>query len=106
MIKNFFGMKQEGKTICEIADYYNLTTRTIYLCLQEIADNNGVSRDDLLDKKHKPYEVKNIKSRRPSEKVDAEELVNHFSSMIEEIDNIVFILDDFLKRNEVLMEET
>ena len=48
MQRNFIRLRNEGKSIAEIANAFNLSTCTVYLRLQEIADENGVSRKDLL----------------------------------------------------------
>ena len=105
MINSFIKMRQEGKTIFEIAEHFNLTTAIIYYHLQEIADINGVSRDELLDRVHKPHGGR-WKGRKPLEEVNVEKLATNFASMIKETDNIVSHLDGFLKKNEELVEET
>lgn len=105
MINSFIKMRQEGKTISEIAVHYNLSTTIIYYHLQEIADINGVSRDELFDRVHKPHGG-GWKGRKPIEEVNVEELATDFSSMIKETANIVSLLDGFFKKNEELVEET
>lgn len=49
MSKNFISLQNRGLSISEIADMYNLSKRTVYYELQAIADENGVSRKDLLE---------------------------------------------------------
>mgnify|MGYP000293687015 FL=1 len=43
--KNFMKHHEEGKTIKEISELYNVSTRHIYNSLQDIADENNVSRE-------------------------------------------------------------
>ena len=107
MIENFLSHKKEGKTNKEIADMYGLSMWTLHHYLQEIAENNGVTRDDLLDRVHKPYEVTVVSNRKPLEQVDVEEqLIAHFSKMIDEVDKIIFNLNTILEENEeAVMEE-
>jgi len=58
MMKNFIAEWKSGKNIPEIALKYKVGTRTIYKRLQEIADQNGYQRKELLERPHKPH--KNI----------------------------------------------
>ena len=48
MKQNFMRLHNEGKTIKEIAEIYNLHYTTVYDYLQEIADANNMTRTDLL----------------------------------------------------------
>ena len=50
MKKNFMNHQKDGKSISEIADIYNLSTKAVYYHLQGIADKNGVSRKELLER--------------------------------------------------------
>ena len=53
MLKNFISLFQQGFTIKQIASKYGLSTSTVYLRLEEIANSNGLSREDLLKEIHK-----------------------------------------------------
>ena len=96
MIRQFVTLRKENKSIQEIANLFGLSKKTVYFYLQEIADSNGVSRDDLLYQVHKEYDV-NYVTRKTVEHIDAVELKNHFSAMIDEANKIISTLDNILK---------
>ena len=52
MMDNFMDDHNDGMTIAEIADKYGLSSITVYRQLGEIAEKEGVSRDDLLQVVH------------------------------------------------------
>lgn len=52
----FIRLHEEGVSISEIAEKFNLGESTVYQKLQEIADANGVTRDSLLQQVRTPSE--------------------------------------------------
>lgn len=59
MMQNYCLLHDEGMSPREIAEKFDLSPRTVYYVLQEIADKAGVSRDSLLESphsEHQPFE--------------------------------------------------
>ena len=100
LIDNFIKFHNEGMSIPEIAEKTAITTRTIYSYLQEIADQNGVTRESLLEKVHKPHEVTKISSHRKTPKIDAENLINRYSDIIRTAENLQEQLHNILQQEE------
>jgi predicted DNA-binding protein YlxM (UPF0122 family) len=92
--KNFMKHHEEGKTIKEIAELYNVSIRHIYTSLQDIADENNVSRESLLTnvhKKHKPLQnTKSAGQINPAEmKENFDGIINNAKIIIKKIDSIL-----------------
>ena len=85
MIRQFPTLRKENKSIQEIADSFGLSKKTVYEYLQEIAENMGVSRDDLLYEGQKPHDVTNATGRKAVEQVDTVQMEHHFAAMIKEV---------------------
>lgn len=97
---HFMELHEDGKTIKEIAAKYNITARSVYLHLQEIADENGVSRESLLDMVQKEHDVSKKHVRKKCEKVDPEELKKDFEGAIKHVNDIIEKIDIILKEEE------
>ena len=93
MIQEFYSHHQDGKTIPEIAQIYSISEQTVYNHLQTIAENNGVSRDSLLEVVPKPYE-KNMSIRAPKEHVNPNELRQDFVDTLNGINSIIKKIDE------------
>ena len=106
MIRQFPTLRKEKIPIEKIAEIFGLSKKTVYSYLQEIADSMGVSRDDLLYQVHKEYDA-NYVTRKTVEHIDAVELKNHFSAMIDEANKIISTLDNILNELDetIIMEE-
>ena len=106
MIRQFPTLRKEKIPIVKIAEIFGLSKKTVYSYLQEIADSMGVSRDDLLYQVHKEYDA-NYVTRKTVEHIDAVELKNHFSAMIDEANKIISTLDNILNELDetIIMEE-
>ena len=89
MIKNFFSMWKEGKTAIEIAECYGASRKTLYTYLQEIADENGVSRADLLIKPHKAHIMTKSSSNVKHEKVDEEKIKTEIDKMLSDVNTLI-----------------
>ena len=92
--KNFMKHHEEGKTIKEISELYNVSTRHIYNSLQDIADENNVSRESLLTTVHKQQKpLQNTKSDgqiNPAEmKENFDGIINNAKIIIKKIDSIL-----------------
>lgn len=100
MIRQFPTLRKENKSIQEIADSFGLSKKTVYEYLQEIAENMGVSRDDLLYEGQKPHDVTNATGRKAVEQVDTVQMEHHFAAMIKEVDEIIISLDKMLQEDD------
>lgn len=93
---NFMELHQQGLSIPEIAEKYNLGRATVYHALQTIADANGVSRESLLQIVRKPTE-RAYKEEAKKVKVNVSELENGFKEVGNMIDSIINIIDETLR---------
>ena len=57
MESEFMALHSQGMTIPQIAKKFNLTTTTIYSLLDDIAKQNGVSRESLLERVHPKHQM-------------------------------------------------
>ena len=57
MKEKFMSCHNDGLGIPAIAEKFEVTPTTIYKCLQEIADVNGVERNELLERVHRPHVI-------------------------------------------------
>lgn len=101
MIEGFMHLHSEGKSIAEIANYFNLSTRTIYQYLEVIAKKNNVTRESLLKTMHKPHEMKSVRNYNPKEKTNLDEMRKDFSDMINSADNIIYQIENILNKEEI-----
>lgn len=81
--KHFIEERQRGLTISEIAKRYKVSQRHIYFLLQEIADENGVSRRSLLDIPHKQHSQRT--DCISNESIDIESIQELFENILTEI---------------------
>ena len=75
----------------EIAELYNVSIRHIYTSLQDIADENNVSRESLLTNVHKPLQnTKSAGQINPAEmKENFDGIINNAKIIIKKIDSIL-----------------
>lgn len=92
MMKNFLRLHNEGKDISEIAERYHLSDQTVYLKLQEIADKEGITREELLSRPHKKHVV--TKQRKVVKIIDICELKKSFEDLQKDIDEILVNIDE------------
>ena len=90
---NFMRFHEEGYSIPEIAGKCNISCGHAYALLQEIADANEVTREELLkikDRK-KPQFLKS--SKIATQFVDSAELASEFDNTLKSVDNILEDID-------------
>ena len=99
MKQGFLELRNAGKLFSEIAEVFGVSVWSIYDNLQEIADANGLSREDLLYRIHKPHVMSS-----PSQKVKnvdkhltVEELQKNFSDMLSITNYIISNIDKALQ---------
>ena len=82
MKESYMKLHNEGKGINEIAEIYKLSLTTCYNALQEIADQNCVTRESLLIKPRiKSDEVSQKKEKLNREPVNLDELKIEFGEI-------------------------
>jgi len=96
MKNNFMALHQQGYYIAEIAAKYNLSPATVYRHLQEIADENGVSRESLLQVIRTPTE-RQIQDGERRMRENAEELKKDFKEVSTAIDKLLNKIDQTIK---------
>ena len=84
MKAHFMELHRKGLTIPQIAKEYNLSTPTVYACLQEIADQAGVSRESLLERPHNKHATF-IRKDTKLKPVDVESFNHHYETAMAEI---------------------
>lgn len=100
MKEEFMELRNSGKTINEIAKICGVTNQCIYRHLQEIADENHVSRDELLSRDRNQHSKKN-EFQQEKEILSTENLRKYFLGMLENVDGIILAIDDALKMEEL-----
>ena len=100
LIDNFIKFYNEGMSIPEIAEKSAVTTRTVYAYLQEIAEKNGVSRESLLERVHKPHEVTKFGEHKKIPKIDEKVLINRYLEVIKTAENLQEQLHNILQQEE------
>ena len=98
LIKGFMQLRQDGKTIAEIAKYFQVSTWTVYQSLQEIADANGVNREELLYVVQESHVVEKGSSRRKTTtRIAPEEIRKEFIDLLKMVDVTVEAIDKALQ---------
>ena len=82
-----------------------MTARNIYFHLQEIADENHVTRDELLFVPQKPHIIKSTSKKLSKDAISHEELKKDFSDMLEKVDNIIEKIDTTIANTEEIYDE-
>lgn len=95
LINEFMQYHNNGYSILEIAEIFNVSFSAVYKHLQEIANANGVSRESLLERNVNTYNT-----RKPffKEKVDAQALLNDFNNVENNINKIIAEIDNILEK--------
>lgn len=96
MKENFMAHHLEGESIPEIAARYNLSRKTVYAHLQEIADEAGVTRDSLLQILRSPTE-RQCGDEEVRVKVSVEDLEKGFDDVRNSFQSLIKLIDDVLE---------
>lgn len=98
MKQNFMQLHNNGKTIKEIAEIYNLHYTTVYDYLQEIADANNMTRTDLLTRVIIRTSNSNSKNKSTNTtSIDFKEIDKSFDVVTNELSNLIQNIDLFSK---------
>lgn len=95
MKENFMSLHGEGKSIKEIAQTFNLSDTTVYHYLGEIASQNGISRESLLQQVHKTPTFWEREQARVH--IDVDELNNSFIIADQALSTIITQINDILE---------
>lgn len=94
LIKNFMQYHEEGYSIPEIAEIFDIDFSTVYKHLQEIAEKNGTTREALLAKQNSGGFSRTTFYK---ETVDVKELKAGFRKVDEDITNLIDTINDIIK---------
>lgn len=97
MKQNFMALHNDGYTIPEIAQKYNLDKSTVYRHLDDIARENGVSRDDLLQVIKGPCSERAFREEAKRVRIDVKELRKGLSDADNAIQGTIDLIDMILE---------
>lgn len=98
--QNFMKEREKGLSIPEIAKKYDISRRHAYFILQEIADENGVERSELLKQPHKQHSVPLFTNTRDGEeKVNVEKVLEDFQNIITSAQNVMKVIETILEED-------
>lgn len=92
--KNFMQYHQAGYSIPEIAAEFNVDFSTVYKYLDEIAKENGVTRESLLQ--NASFTKENSPASFRKDRIDIEELQKNFDNLNTDLTTIITQLDNIL----------
>ena len=96
MKQDFMRLHNEGKTIKEIAEIYNLHYTTVYDYLEEIAKANNIDRSNLLIRVIARAGKSNSEKEAVStNSIDFKEIGKSFDIITNELNNLINNLDSF-----------
>ena len=96
MKENFMSLHEQGFSIPEIAEKFNLEFSTVYKHLQSIADDNGVTRESLLQVVRNPTE-RMYREEEKKVNLDTEQLNQGFKEARKAIDFLIDFIDQAIK---------
>ena len=107
MKHSFLELRNAGKSFSEIAKLFGIHVSSIYDNLQEIADTNGLSREDLLYRIHKPHVMSSTSQNTKSitHHLTPEKLQQDFADLLVITDHIISNIDQTLKNEKDNKEE-
>lgn len=100
MKQNFMALHNEGYSIPEIAQKFNLSKATVYRHLDEIARENKVTRDDLLQVIKPPYSERGFREEARRVRVDVKELRRGLEEAGNAIQGTIDLIDLIMKEEE------
>ena len=97
MKQNFMELHNRGLTIPEIAERYDLSKITVYRNLQTVADENGFSRESLLQIIRMPTDKAYAREAKKVS-VDVQQLKEEFKKVKSSITFLIEIIDQTLEQ--------
>ena len=101
MKSNFMNLHEEGYSIPEIAEKFDLSYSTAYRHLGEIAQENGVTREDLLKIVQSPRSERRMIEEKEKIKLDTNEMLKEFDSLSSSIEALLSEVDQLLMEVEI-----
>ncbi len=99
MKQNFMMWHEKGYTIPEIAEMHNLSFSCVYRHLQEIADENNTTREELLKL------VRTAKGDREWER-ESKKVIIDVDKMNVEFEKSIAVIDEIINRiDEIILKE-
>ena len=96
--KNYQEMREDGKTVQEIADFYGLSRSHAYSLLRQLAEELGVTHDSLLPQPHRPpIYLGSGKAVEPVRPVDFSAFQQEFRGTISQFDKTIYQMEKVLK---------
>ncbi len=95
--KEFMSYHKQGYSVLEIAKILKVDFSTVYKHLQQIADENGVTRESLLVKPSSSYSERATYS---TDKVNFEKLRTEFANVEQSIDEILNTVETYFTSKE------
>lgn len=95
-MENFMEKHRQGFSIKEISEMYGISDRMAYLLLEEIAEKNGVTREELLQKQVSSDRRPFVQNRTRVEKVNSEQLKESFYEAITAVEQLIMLIDEML----------
>lgn len=107
MMENYIKLHNEGHSVADIAKRFNLTTTTVYSKLEEIAKQNGVTRESLLER---PFEADHSgRNYTPVKPIDPSSFRTHYGKAVAEVsamkEAISRAIEDFEITDQLLRED-
>lgn len=99
MKSEFMALHQAGYSIAEIASRYELSVATVYRHLQEIADENRVNRETLLEVVHTPTE-RQLRDEEKRTRANVEEMKEGFTEVNNALSKILDTIDMIISEEE------
>ena len=99
MKKNFMTLHEQGYSIPEIAQKFNLSFCTVYRLLDEIAKENNLIREDLLQILRTPSEEQLLRREHKKVHVDVQAMQKEFKMIDEILENLIGQIDNVLEEN-------
>ena len=89
MMKDFMGLHEQGLTIAEIAAASHVSAWTVYERLEEIAKQNHVSRDSLLQVIHSTGSYGHAGTKEELVRIDVEAFQKKIDTVVKDIDTMI-----------------
>lgn len=107
MMEAYVDLHEQGHSVAEIAKKFNLTTTTVYAKLGEIAKQNGVTRESLLER---PFEADHSgRNYTPVSQIDPSSFREHHETAIGEVEAmkeaVAQAIEEFEITDQLLQED-
>ena len=104
--KNYLVMREDGKSVQEIADYHNLSHGHAYKLIRELAEERGEPYESLLPQPHSaPIILGSGKLVEPVKPVDFSGFEQDFREGISSFDKTLYQMDKILKEWPAMPED-